>query len=76
MQQPTGALAGAVFSLFSSAEVQVKLRGFLEEVRFYQKSWISGDRTVFDALKTCTKLKFCMLVDDSKAFHRFYCVRG
>jgi hypothetical protein len=41
-----------------------------EEVRFYQKSWISGDRILLDALKTCSTLKFCVLIDDSKAFHR------
>jgi hypothetical protein len=39
-------------------------------VRFYQKSWISGDRIVLPALKSCSSLKFCTLIDDSKGFHR------
>ena len=53
-------------------ELPVRLpQYFSEEVRFYQKSWVSGDRILFDALKKCASLKFCVLIDDSKAFHRF-----
>jgi len=44
---------------------------FPEEVRFYQKSWISEDRTILEALKSCSSLKICILIDESKAFHRF-----